>query len=178
MVLRYRCIKFQKEIAMAKTKLIGLSIVVLIVSIASISCSVEDKARALDRVEIEQLMWNYIHALDSGNADAYAAVFAPDGQFGRGAMAVKGRDALKKMILDARQKIAANNTSDKKMPRMYHVVTNPHIEFTDKDHAKYYAYWMGALAAGGTTSAGREVNELVRIQGQWLIHVRDVDPKD
>ena len=61
---------------------------------------------------------------------------------------------------------------------MYHVVTNPHIEFIDKDHARYYAYWMGALASGGTTSAGREVNELVRMNGQWLISVRDVDPQD
>jgi uncharacterized protein (TIGR02246 family) len=130
-------------------------------------------------VEIEQLMWNYIRALDAGNADAYAALFAPDGQFGRGATAVKGREALKKMVSDARQKLDAENKSGKKVPRMYHVVTNPHIEFTDKDHARYYAYWMGVFASGGAiTSAGREVNELVRINGQWLISVRDVDPQD
>jgi uncharacterized protein (TIGR02246 family) len=134
--------------------------------------------RAQDRVEIEQLMWNYIHALDSGNAEAYAALYAPDGQFGRGATAVKGREALKKMVADARQKLGAED-SGKKMPRMYHVVTNPHIEFIDKDHARYHAYWMGVFASGGdVTSAGREVNELVRINGQWLISVRDVDPQD
>jgi hypothetical protein len=123
-------------------------------------------------------MWNYIRALDSGNAEAYAALFAPDGQFGRGASAIKGREALKKMVSDARQKVDADNKSEKKAPRMYHVVTNPHIEFIDKDHARYHAYWMGALVAGGTTSAGREVNELVRINGQWLISVRDVAPQD
>jgi uncharacterized protein (TIGR02246 family) len=138
----------------------------------------KDLVRAQDRVEIEQLMWNYIHALDSGNAEAYAATFAPDGQFGKGANAIKGREALKKMISDARLKLDADNKSGKKAPRMYHVVTNPHIEFIDKEHARFYAYWMGALAAGGTTSAGREVNDLVRINGQWLISVRDVDPQD
>jgi len=60
-----------------------------------------------DRVDIEQLMWDYIRALDSGNAEAYAALFAPDGQFGKGANAIKGREALKKMILDARKMMEA-----------------------------------------------------------------------
>jgi uncharacterized protein (TIGR02246 family) len=163
---------------MANKRLIPLFAFVLVALVVSTALAAEkDIVRAKDRVEIEQLMWNYIRALDSGNAEAYAALFAPDGQFGRGANAVKGREALKKMVSDARQKLDADK-SGKKTPRMYHVVTNPHIEFIDKDHARYYAYWMGALAAGGTTSAGREVNELVRINGQWLIGVRDVDPQD
>jgi uncharacterized protein (TIGR02246 family) len=169
----------KKEIDMAKMRLIVFPAFVLVAVIVSTSFAAEkDIVRARDRVEIEQLMWNYVRALDSGNAEAYAALFAPDGQFGRGANAIKGREALKKMVQDARQKFDTANKSDKKAPRMYHIVTNPHIEFIDKDHARYYAYWMGALAAGGTTSAGREVNELVKINGQWLISVRDVDPQD
>jgi uncharacterized protein (TIGR02246 family) len=164
---------------MANTRLIGFSVFVAMAFVVFTSLAAEkDLVRAQDRVEIEQLMWNYIRALDSGNAEAYAALFAPDGQFGTGTTAVKGREALKKMVLDARQKMDAENKSGKKAPRMYHVVTNPHIEFVDKDHARFYAYWMGALASGGTTSAGREVNELVRIKGQWLISVRDVNPQD
>jgi uncharacterized protein (TIGR02246 family) len=157
-----------------------LSVCVLMALIVPASLAAQaDSVRAQDRVEIDRLMWNYIRALDSGNAEAYAALFAPDGQFGRGANAVKGREALKKMVSDARQKLDAENKSAKKMPRMYHVVTNPHIEFIDKDHARYHAYWMGVFASGGDiTSAGREVNELVRINGQWLIQVRDVDPQD
>ena len=164
---------------MAMKRLAVFSAFVLMALVASTLLAAEkDIVRAQDRVEIEQLMWNYIRALDSGNAEAYAALFAPDGQFGRGATAVKGREALKKMVSDARQKLDAEKKSGKVMKRMFHIVTNPHIEFIDKDHARYYAYWMGALAAGGTTSAGREVNELVRLNGQWLISVRDVDPQD
>jgi uncharacterized protein (TIGR02246 family) len=170
---------FPKEIKMANKRFCVFSTFVLMAFVVFTSLAEEnDTVRAQDRVEIEQLMWNYIRALDSGDAEAYAAVFAPNGQFGRGSTAVKGREALKKMISDARQKMDAENKSGKKAPRMYHVVTNPHIEFIDKDHARYYAYWMGALASGGTTSAGREVNELERINGQWLIKVRDVDPQD
>ena len=154
-------------------------LIVVLGSGLSLSCAArKDAVRAQDRVDIEQLMWDYIRALDSGNAEAYAALFAPDGQFVAGDTAIKGREALKKMISDARQQIDAADTGDKKPPRMYHVATNTHIEFIDNDHARYYAYWIGALAAGGTTSAGREVNDLVKINGRWLISVRDVAPQD
>lgn len=164
---------------MAKIRLIVFSTFVLMALVVFTSCTAEeDLVRAQDRVAIEQLMWDYIYALDSGNAEAYAALFAPDGQFGRGDTAVKGRDALKKMVSDARQQLSAANESGEKADRMYHVVTNPHIEFIDKDHARYYAYWMGVFTSGGVTSAGREVNELVRMDGQWLISVRDVAPQD
>ena len=158
-------------------------IVVTFVFLAVVSsesfASEKVQLRAQDRVEIEQLMWEYIQALDSHNADAYVALFTPDGQFGRGETAVKGRDNLKKMVLDAWLKMDAKDTGDKKSPHMYHIMTNPHIEFIDKDHARFHAYWMGVLQTGGEIlSAGREVNELVRINGMWLINVRDVDPKD
>jgi uncharacterized protein (TIGR02246 family) len=169
----------QKEIVMAKIPPIVFSTFVFLTLIVSTACTAEkDLVRAEDRVAIEQLMWDYIQTLDSGNAEAYAALFAPDGQFGRGDSAVKGRDALKKMISDARQQLDTANKSNEAVDRMYHVVTNPHIEFIDKDHARYYAYWMGVFTSGGVTSAGREVNELVRMNGQWLISVRDVDPQD
>ena len=164
---------------MTNIRFLVFSTIVLVASGVFVSCSSQnDSLRMQDRIAIEQLMWDYIRALDSGDAEAYAALFAPDGQFGTGDTAIKGREALKKMISDARQTMDTDNQSDQERPRMYHVVTNTHIEFIDEDHARYHAYWMGALAAGGTTSAGREVNDLVRINGQWLISVRDVAPQD
>jgi uncharacterized protein (TIGR02246 family) len=140
---------------------------------------------AQDRAQIETLMWKYVRALDTENAEAYAAVYTPDGQFGTGATATKGREALKKMVSDLRQRTAENEAKTKeKRPAMYHVVTNSSIEFVDKDHARFNAYWMTVFAAGGANvparvaAAGREVDELVRLNGQWLIKVRDVAPKD
>ena len=140
---------------------------------------------AHDRAQIEKLMWQYVRALDTENADAYAAVFTTDGQFGSGANAVKGRDALKKMINDFRQRAAENESkSGEKRPAMYHVIANSYLEFPDKDHAHLEAYWMTVFADGGSkvparvAAAGREVDELVRLNGQWLIKTRDVAPKD
>jgi len=137
-----------------------------------------------DRAQIEKLMWQYVRALDNENADAYAAVYTPDGQFGSGATAVKGRDALKKMINDLRQRAAETEAkSGEKRPAMYHVIANSYLEFVDKDHARLEAYWMTVFAASGpktparVAAAGREVDELVRTNGQWLIKSRDVAPK-
>jgi hypothetical protein len=136
-----------------------------------------------DRAQIEKLM--YVRALDTGNADAYAAAFTPDGQFGSGANAVQGREALKKMINDFRQRTADNESkTGEKRPPMYHVIANSYLEFLDKDHARLEAYWMTVVAAGGPkvpsriAGAGREVDELVRLNGQWLIQTRNVAPTD
>jgi hypothetical protein len=36
---------------------------------------------------------------------------------------------------------------------------------------------MGVLETGGEiVTAGREVNELVKVNGRWLISIRDVNP--
>ena len=139
---------------------------------------------AQDRAQIEKLMWQYVRALDTENADGYAAVYTPDGQFGSGGNAVKGREALKKMINDLRQRAAGNEAkTGEKRPAMYHVIANSYLEFVDKDHARLEAYWMTVFADGGpkipsrVAAAGREVDELVRLNGKWLIQSRDVAPK-
>ena len=140
---------------------------------------------AQDRGQIEKLMWQYVRALDTENADSYAAAFTPDGQFGSGANAIRGHDALKKMIADLRQRTAdAEAKSGEKRPPMYHVIANSYLEFVDKDRAHLEAYWMTVFAQAGpnvpvrVAAAGREVDELVRMDGQWLIKTRDVAPKD
>jgi SnoaL-like protein len=164
--------------------LVALSFVVLMVYRATAGGS-DAQSHAQDREQIEKLMWQYIRALDTESADAYAATFTPDGQFGSGANALKGRDALKKMIADLRQRTADTEAKTcAKAPAMYHVIANSSLDFTAKDHAHLEAYWMTVFAQAGpnvpvrVAAAGREVDELVRVNGQWLIKFRDVAPKD
>jgi uncharacterized protein (TIGR02246 family) len=159
--------------------------VVALLGSPAVAADNEVEREVHDRAQIEKLMWQYVRALDTENADAYAAAFTPDGQFGSGASAVKGREALKKMINDFRQRAADNESkSGEKRPAMYHVIANSHLEFLDKDHARLEAYWMTVFAAAGpknpsrVAGAGREVDELVRLNGQWLIKTRDVAPTD
>ena len=49
---------------------------------------------ARDHAEIEALMWKYTRALDKGDGATYASTYTADGQFGAGANATKGREAL------------------------------------------------------------------------------------
>ena len=137
--------------------------------------------QARDREEIEQLMWRYARALDTADADGYAANYTMDGQFGGGANATKGRDALKKMIAGARDRQA---TATPKRPPMYHMTANHQITFTDKDHARIDAYHITMVSAAGpetparVAGVGRSIDELERVNGQWLIKSRNVAPMD
>jgi hypothetical protein len=137
-----------------------------------------------DRTEIEALMWHYTHALDTLNEDAYAAAYTPDGSFGTGPTASVGTEALKKIIADVKKRRAEQEAKGEKPDKMYHVLTNEHLEFIDKDHARLHSYWMTVfqpVARGApvrVAAAGRGVDELVRLHGHWLIQHRDVAPKD
>ena len=138
-----------------------------------------------DRAEIEKLMWQYARALDTENADAYVATYTEDGQFGAGPTATKGHPALHKLIADLRQRNAeAESKSGKKRPAMYHTSMNPYLEFVDQDHAILRAYWTTIFAGDAPNAPARiaavgwERNELVRVNGKWLIKIRDTQPKD
>jgi uncharacterized protein (TIGR02246 family) len=139
---------------------------------------------AQDRAEIQALMWRYVRALDTLDGDAYASVFTEDGTFGSGQNAASGRPALKKMIEDLKKNRAERAAGGEAIAPMYHVITNAHVEFTGKDTARYHSYWMtvfGATEQGGAprvAAAGRGIDELVRVDGQWLIKSRNVAPQE
>ena len=129
--------------------------------------------RTEDREAIEGLMWRYARALDTFNPDAYAAVYTEDGQFGVGANATRGREALRGMI-------AAFNERENGPPRLLHMTTDSWIEFIDDTHARHHSYWLTmALGSGDQpariAAAGVGVDELVKIDGDWLIQVRNVN---
>jgi hypothetical protein len=147
---------------------------------------VEDNSarEAKDRAEIEELLWRYARALDTGDGAAYAATYTPDGQFGSGANATKGREALKKMVDGTGQARAAAEAKGERRPPMYHMTANSWLEFVDKDHARHHAYYITVVAGAGESTpprvaaAGRSVDHLERVNGKWLIKLRDVAPRD
>ena len=75
-------------------------------------------------------MWKYTRALDKGDGPTYASTYTVDGQFGSGANATKGREALSKLVV--RQPAAGEPA---RAP-LYHMELNHWIEFVDKDHAR------------------------------------------
>lgn len=67
---------------------------------------------------------------------------------------------------------------------MYHMTMDSWIEFVDADHARHHSYWQTVFvpAKSGESprmaAAGRGIDDLVRVNGQWLIKLRDVAPQD
>jgi uncharacterized protein (TIGR02246 family) len=161
--------------------------VAALIVMTTVACSVSaDDAvarEAQDRAEIEALMWRYVRALDTRDADAYAAAYTEDGAFSAGANVTKGRDALRTMVAGLRERHDAAVATGEAQPGMYHMTMNEHLEFVDEDHARLHSYWQTVFGAVGQTpvrvaAAGRSVDELVRVDGQWLIQSRNVAPAD
>jgi uncharacterized protein (TIGR02246 family) len=166
--------------------MVAVTTVVCALGWASTQLGAQDNAarEARDRVEIEALMWRYTRALDTASPEAYASVYTEDGQFGSGANATKGRTALTKMVADLKARRDAAAAKGEAQAPMYHMTMNSNLTFTDKDHARLEAYWQTVFGAVGQTTpvrvaaAGRSVDQLVRVNGRWLIQARDVAPRD
>jgi hypothetical protein len=64
------------------------------------------------------------------------------------------------------------------------MIANSYIEFVGPDEARLHSYWLtmaGGMGQGSSPSvlaAGRGVDELVRVNGEWLIQSRNVTPQD
>jgi hypothetical protein len=170
-------------------RLIGVAVLTGIVvtagAVFTASKSDEDVLRqARDRAQIEELMWRYARALDTGDAETYASLYTPDGQFSAGSNATKGREALKKMITGTGQprEGAQGAAAPARRPPMYHMTANDQLRFIDKDHARIDAYYITMFGAAGqetparVAAVGRSIDELERVNGQWLIKSRNVAP--
>ena len=137
-----------------------------------------------DRAEIEALMWHYARALDTYNPDAYAALFTEDGQFKAGPNATKGRQALYDMIANYRKDREDRKAKGETLAPMYHMNADTWIEFVDETHARHHSYWFTVLTGSGPDTptrilaAGVGVDEVVKVDGKWLIHNRDVSPQE
>ena len=154
------------------------------VSFKAVASEADVVRESQDRAEIEALMWRYVEALDGTDEEGYANVYTPDGQFGTGEKAIKGHDALKKMIVDLKKTRAEREAKgEPKSPQMRHMAMNEHLEFVDRDHAKLHSYWLTVFEGGPggvaprVAAAGKGVDTLVRYKGHWLIQTRDVAVK-
>lgn len=140
-------------------------------------------SQAVDRWQIEELLWRYARTLDSADADGYVSVFTPDGSFDAGAMKMEGRDALHKFVADLKTSRAEREAKGEAVGGTLHMTANHHIEFTGPDSATVHSYWitMGPPAGSNPVrviAVGRAQDQLVRVDGKWLIKVRNVAPQE
>lgn len=130
------------------------------------------------RADVEQLMWDYVRAADNLDAEAYAAVFTPDGRFNN----VAGRDALRAMITGMEESMRPRRESGAVAGNMHHIMSNQTIEVLSPTRARVHYYWQTVFGGPGVTPAprvaavGNGVDDVVKVDGRWLIMSRNVQP--
>lgn len=140
-----------------------------------------------DRAEIELLIWNYTEAMDNLDAERYPTYFTEDGSLCCAHNHVyKGREEIRKLVQEQSQARAdaeaKAKTSGQVLPKSYHPTFTSHIEFRDKDHAHVDSYWFSVQAeippnnGPKLAEVGRCVDEVVRVNGKWLIQSRNIFP--
>jgi hypothetical protein len=136
-----------------------------------------------DRADIEVLIWRYVQALDNVDVEAYPTFFTEDGSICcEHNHTFKGRAEIQKLLQEVKDSRAAAQAKGQTVPKMYHPIFNSHIEFRDKDHAHIDSYWFTVMAeqppngAPKVSLVGRCEDEVVRVNGKWLIKSRNVFP--
>lgn len=124
-----------------------------------------------DQLEILQLLYRYGHALDSGDAEGFAALFSDDGSFTDLDHAVVGHDALVGLVIDHHRDHPEAITSQ-------HWVQSPVIT-GDGDTAEVDAYVIvfkqGAPAGAIPLVMGTYHDVLRRLPDRgWVFQERNV----
>jgi uncharacterized protein (TIGR02246 family) len=120
--------------------------------------------RLEDLLEIHQLFVDYGLALDAGDFDAYAALFAENGEVLLGPMGrAKGRDEIKALM---------TKTLSGGVGSSFHIISSPQVQL-DGDTATSQVMWTVVTRddSGQTklTMIGRHRDDLVRENGDWKI---------
>jgi ketosteroid isomerase-like protein len=130
--------------------------------------SLEDRIRRIeDLLEIQQLFIDYGEHLDSGDFDAYARLFAEDGEVLLGPMGrATGRPASKRLMVD---------TLGDKVGSTYHIVSSPRV-CLDGDTATSTVMWSVAMLADDglarLSMVGHHLDTLTRTADGWRIQRR------
>jgi uncharacterized protein (TIGR02246 family) len=130
---------------------------------------IEARLRRLEDIQaIQQLFIDYGHYLDSGDFDAYAALFAQEGEVQLGPMGkAKGRDAIKALMAKSLDGLVGSS---------FHIISSPMISLKG-DSASSEVMWTvvqrGEDGQPVVPMIGRHRDELVRDEdGRWRFLLR------
>jgi hypothetical protein len=154
------------------------SILGSLIFLLALGSAVAAEPTADDRAQVENLMARYIFGMDFREPERYAATFAEDGVLDYASGVLKGRQALADMIRGQIARDAERLKPGQRRTGYRHHVTNLELS-VDGDHARARAYWLATdnnedPGKARLSAFGHYEDELVRVQGRWLLARRVV----
>ena len=129
-----------------------------------------------DRVAVEDVMARYVWAVDSLDADGYAAVFTDDAVIDSNGSISRGHGEIRKIVTGLIQRRDDNKAKGLPASNLYHVISSVRITFPKPNEAVHQSYWQtvrrdkdGRMIAA---AMGRSEDRLVKRNGTWLIQFR------
>ena len=151
------------------------ALIVLLITPALVSAQ-ENLGTYEDRIAVEDVMARYVWAVDSFDADGYAAVFTEDAVIDSNGTLSKGRAEIRKIVTGLIQRRDDNKTKGVPTANLYHMTSNVRITFPKAGEALHQSYWQtvrrdkdGHMIAA---AMGRSEDHLVKRNGAWLIQFR------
>ena len=137
----------------------------------------------VDRQAIETTLVRYSTGLDTFDPEVYASAFTEDAEFTMEDTVYRGREEIAGIITGMRasraERAADKDPTNDPPPIMHHVMSNAVIDIVSADKALHHCYWM--TVSGGpdlysfrVAAEGRYEDELIKVDGQWLIHRRKI----
>ena len=129
-----------------------------------------------DRIAVEDVMARYVWAVDSLDADGYAAVFTEDAVIDSNGAISKGHAQIRGIVTGLITRREDNKAKGLPAANLYHVISSPRITFPKAGEALHQSYWQtvrrdkdGRMIAA---AMGRSEDRLVKRNGTWLIQFR------
>ena len=152
-----------------------VALLVLLVTPAVVTAQ-ENLGTNEDRIAVEDVMARYVWAVDSLDADGYAAVFTEDAVIDSNGSIIRGHAEIRKVVTGMIQRRDDNKAKGLPAGNLYHMTSNVRVVFPKPGEAVHYSYWQtlrrgkdGTMAIGGM---GRSEDRLVKRNGKWLIQFR------
>lgn len=130
-----------------------------------------------DQLQIQQLMARYEWALDSGDAKAYAALFADDGVLAFAGGEQKGRAAIQAAIENLAKSFSASAPAGAPPRKIQHILSNLVVDQhgdTAEARSFWTEIWNPTGKAMGVRAAGHYEDRLVRKGGRWWFARRQI----